>query len=337
MKKLIAILLMLAMMVSLSVVAFAAEDEAEGAYKLGMGIVVSMDESKAELAQVDATVATVVVDADGVIVACRLDCAQNKMKVTDGEVDTEAEFLTKYELKEDYNMVAYSDATLEWYEQAEGFEAYVVGLTAEEVEGIETEVNEEGHNVAVDEELYASCSISIEDFVEAVVKACNDEQGQYFDAEGEFTLGVAAITTAEESEEATDDDDGVVKMYTAFGAAAVDSDGVIIAALNDAIQPNITIDIDGEIVETAFRGTKRELMEDYNMVAFSDATMEWYEQSKAFSDWAVGQTAEELLATETVENDEGYQVAVDEELFASVTISITDMVNVIAQAADYAR
>ena len=53
---------------------------AEATYKLGMGVVVSTASSKNGLAQVDATVATVVVDKDGKIVACRIDVAQNKVK-----------------------------------------------------------------------------------------------------------------------------------------------------------------------------------------------------------------------------------------------------------------
>ena len=64
------------------------------------------------------------------------------------------------ELGDDYNMVKYSDATLEWFEQVENLEKWVVGKTADEVKNIETRVNEEGYNVAVDEELFASCSIS---------------------------------------------------------------------------------------------------------------------------------------------------------------------------------
>ena len=56
------------------------------AYKLGMGVCTSIGSSKAGNAQVDATVAAVVLDADGKIVSCAVDVAQNKMAVTDGEV-----------------------------------------------------------------------------------------------------------------------------------------------------------------------------------------------------------------------------------------------------------
>ena len=50
---------------------------AAGDYTLGMGISLSTDSSKTGNAQVDATVAAVVTDADGKIVVCRLDVAQS--------------------------------------------------------------------------------------------------------------------------------------------------------------------------------------------------------------------------------------------------------------------
>ena len=203
-----------------------AAETAEAEYKLGMGVSVSLDSSDTDKAQVDATVATVVTDSEGKIVLCRIDCAQNKMDVTGGQVDTAATYTTKRDLKYDYNMVKYSDATLEWFEQVENLEKWVVGKTADEIKNIETRVNEEGYNVAVDEELFASCSISLEAFQEAIVKACNDEKGSTFTAApGSFTLGVSAISNSTESVSAADSEDGnaMVKMYTEFGAAAVGS------------------------------------------------------------------------------------------------------------------
>ena len=76
------------------------------------------------------------------------------------------------------------------------------------------------------------------------------------------------------------------------------------------------------------------------MVAYSEATKEWYQQAQAFTDYCAGKTAAEVLAIETkVRADglhDGYIVAADETLFASCSIQITGMQNVIAKAADYA-
>lgn len=331
MKKFVAFMLLMCMMLAMTACGSSAPE-----YKLGMGVVVSTDSSADNLAQVDATVAAVVLDAQGKIVACRLDCAQNKMDVTGGAVDTEAAFKSKVELGYDYNMVKFSDATLEWFEQAEGFEAYVIGKTAEEVAAIETTVNEEGNNVAVDEALFAACSISIEDFVGSVVKACNDPWAKTFTAK-DFKLGVAAISTADESTPADEENDAAVKMYTEFAAAATDADGVILAAVTDAIQPVINVNLDGQITDASFKGTKRELGDDYNMVKFGAAIAEWDAQADAFASYTIGKTANEVLSLETIVNEEGNQVTVDEDLFAVCTMSIGGMMAVIAQAANYAR
>lgn len=316
-----------------------AAETAEAEYKLGMGVSVSLDSSDTNKAQVDATVATVVTDSEGKIVLCRIDCAQNKMDVTGGQVDAAATFTTKRDLKYDYNMVKYSNATLEWFEQVENLEKWVVGKTAEDIKNIETKINEEGYSVAVDEELYASCSISLEAFQDAIVKACNDEKGSTFTTADAFTLGVSAISNAADSVSAADSDDGnaMVKMYTEFGAAAVGSDGKILAALTDAIQPKITVSADGEILNKDFTATKRELGDDYNMVKYGNAIAEWDAQAKAFADYTVGKTADEVMGLETATNAEGYQVSTDETLLASCTMAIDGMQAAIATAVNNAR
>ena len=61
-------------------------------------------------------------------------------------------------------------------------------LKALREEGIETVLNETGHNVATDEALLAGCTMDITAFKAAVVKACNDEKGATFTGK-DFTLG----------------------------------------------------------------------------------------------------------------------------------------------------
>ena len=330
MKKIVAFLLLACMMLSL-----AACGSSGSEYKLGMGVNLSTDSSKENNARVDATVVAVVTDKDGKIVACRLDVAQSKMDVTGGAVDAAKTFQTKMELGDDYGMVAYGNAIAEWYDQAKAFESYVVGKTAAEVEGIETVLNETGHNVATDEALLAGCTMDITAFKAAVVKACNDEKGATFTGK-DFTLGVAAITAADESTAATDSDDAEVKMYTEYAAAVVGKDGKILAALTDATQPKITADKNGQITGADFKGTKRELGADYGMVAYGNAIAEWDAQAKAFADYTVGKTAAEVAGIETVESN-GHNVTTDETLYASCTMDISGMIAVIALAANYAR
>ncbi len=364
MKKLFAILLCVCLMLSVVACAPATNNPTTGAteaptdpapveaeYKLGMGIVVSTASSKTGLAQVDATVATVVTDKDGKIVAARIDVAQNKFDLTaDFATEVAKTFETKMELGDRYGMAAspYSPdnngdgKVLEWDAQAKAFETYVVGKTGAEVAALQTqEVN--GHHIAVDEALLtAGCTIQIGDFMAAVEKACKDEQGMTFKTAETFTLGVAAKTTAADSTAATAEAEGVIKMYSDFAATVV-AGGKVIATLNDAIQPNVNVDTEGNIVSATFKATKRELKEEYNMAAFGQPNVEggtvkeWYIQSAAFSNHVVGMTGAEIAAMETKEVN-AHQISVDETLLAAgCTMQITGICAVVAQAATNAR
>ena len=325
------------------------ETAKEAEYKLGMGVVVGTDSSAEGNAQVDATIAAVVTDKDGKIVSCRIDVAQNKMNVTAGAVEADKTFKTKMELGDDYNMAKYGKPNVEggtvkeWYVQTKAFEEYVVGKTVAQVEAIETkEVN--AHQIPVDEALLnAGCTMQITEFKAAVVKACKDEQGMTFKTSEKFTLGVAAKTTVDSSTvAATATEAGAANMYSDMACAVV-AGGKVIATLNDAIQPKIAINAAGVPTPAEFKGTKRELKEDYNMAKFGapnvegGTVLEWYVQSAAFSNYVLGKTAAEIAGMETkVVNN--HHISVDEALLsAGCTMQITGICAVVAQAANNAR
>ena len=345
MKKILAIALCLIMV--LAVVA-CEKAPAEADYKLGLGVVVSTASSKEGNAQVDATIATVVTDAEGKIVLCRIDVAQNKMAITDGAVDTAKTFETKMELGSRYGMEGKVDndgngVMLEWDAQAKAFESYVVGKTGAEVAALQTQ-EAGGHQIAVDTALLeAGCSMQITDFMAAVAKACADEQGMAFKAvPGTFTLGVAAKTAAADSKAATAEADGLVAMYSDIACAVV-ADGKVIATLNDAIQPKIDITVAGVPTAQEFKGTKRELKEGYNMAAYGQPNIEggtvkeWYIQSAAFSSYVLGKTAAEIAGMQTKEVN-AHQISVEQALLdAGCTMQITGICAVVAQAANNAR
>lgn len=344
MKKFLAIILCVCLMATCLV----ACGEKEADYKLGMGVEVSMASSETGNAQVDATVATVVTDKDGKIVSCRIDVAQSKMDVTDGAVDAAKTFKSKMELGDEYGMAPAgidndgNGVTKEWYEQAHAFEEYVVGKTAADISGMPTkDVN--GHTISDDKALLdAGCSMQVTDFMAAVAAACNDEQGMSFKSKGKFTLGVAASTVANESTPATADGDGLVAMYTDFAAAVVE-DGKIVAAINDAVQPKITINTSGEIVGTDYKATKRNLKGDYGMAPAAidndgnSVTKEWFEQSEAFSKFVVGKTADEVAGLPT-QDANGHTISADQGLLdAGCSIQVTSLQNTTAQAAKNAH
>ncbi len=320
MKKALAILLILALFVTLFT-SCAKKDEKE--YKLGMGVVVSYAEEQTASAAYDLTVAAVILDADGKIVACEIDSAQSKVMIEDGFLQdgaTALTFKTKYELGDDYNMKTYGGAIGEWYEQADAFEEYCVGKTADEVKNMSLAEN----GKATDSDLLSGCTIAVTDFKKAVVKALEDTEAVTFKS-GEIKLGMtvkAYVASANDSE----NNNGKVKFTAEFAAVAVDSDSLLAAAVVDAVQPEFSFNDEGFVTEAKFGGTKRELKENYGMKAYAGSAYEWYEQAASLCDFLRGLSAEDI---KTVVSEDGK--AKDADLLASCTISIsTDVNNIIS-------
>ena len=138
MKKFLAISFCVLLVVSLFAMAGCAKKEEQPTtLKFGAGVYVSAPAAtdatadKEGTGKVDVTVAAVTVDKDGKIVGCALDTAGNTVKFTaDGKAIKNDSFKTKYELGNDYNMVAYGNATKEWFEQAAAFDAACEHLKA---------------------------------------------------------------------------------------------------------------------------------------------------------------------------------------------------------------
>ena len=331
----------------------------EKEYKLGMGVVVTPEGEVDQYGvfQVSSTVATVVLEGNK-IVACRIDALQNKASVVEG-VLTSKNTTSKAELGDNYNMAKYGASmdwngdgkVLEWYAQAQAFEAYVVGKTAEEVAAIETAATgPQNYVIATDKTLLdAGCTIQIAEFKDAVVKACNDEQGVTFKTASSFTLGVAVNGEIDKHSdkfaEATAETAGAATLFSEYAATVV-VDGKIVAALNDAIQPILAFNADNTIGAVTYSATKRELKEGYNMAKYGASmdwngdqkVLEWYIQSLEFSKFVVGMTKDEVLDMGTQTLESGYVISNNADLLAAgCTIQITGMKAVVADAVANAR
>ncbi len=322
MKKFYALLLVAAMVISM---AACGGKSSEAEYKLGMGVVVE-NGSKTGTAQIDATIATVVLDKDGKIVACRIDVAQTKLGIADG-VAAEASTVdvrTKVEKGDAYNMKGASGISKEWFEQAAFFQEKVVGKTAAEVEKMATEVKND-HNVSTDADILAGCTMQITEFKEAIVKACKDEYANTFKASKDsIKLGLGVLTAVDSStKSATAEADGAANLYSTFSATVTGKDGKILATVIDAIQPKIAFSTTGEITKFTFNGSKKELKDGYNMRGASGISKEWFEQITFFEDKMVGKTATEVknLATEV---KDGHTISTDTDILAGCTMSIAD-------------
>ncbi len=336
MKKILALVLALAMIATLA--ACGAKDDASSnddaaataEYKLGMGVSVSLDSSKDKTAQADATVATVIMDKDGKIVAADLDCAQTKVTAADAADLTKVDLRTKKEKKEDYGMTVASPIGKEWYVQAAAFAEKMVGKTVADIEALTTELKN-NHNVSTDADIYAVCTMDITAFKAAFIAACKDDQAKTFKAAADsFKLGLGVTTDVSGSTAET------AQLYSTFAATAVDADGKVLAAIVDAIQPKVAFGADATVGEKTFKATKRVLKEEYNMKGVSPIGKEWYEQADAYTEKMVGKTAADITAIKTeVKND--HNVAVDADLYAVCTMDITAFNADLAEAINAAK
>ena len=114
---------------------------AEAGDKYGLGMVTSIGslddatEEKPGAAQVNTTVCSLVLDAEGKIKAVTWDVQQSKITFShEGKpVDLPEELLTKLEKGDAYGMKGRSEIGKEWFEQIGAFSEYAIGKTVEEM------------------------------------------------------------------------------------------------------------------------------------------------------------------------------------------------------------
>jgi hypothetical protein len=161
-----------AVLLTFGVLTFAGCMKGSESLRLGQGVYTSAaatdaTEDKNGEGQTSTTVASVLVDANGKIVKCFLDCVESTVSYTaDGKGSAGDSFPTKYEQGDAYNMVEYGKANREWYAQADAFCALVAGKTVSEVKALVA-----SDNKGTEEVIRAGCTIEISDFVRAIEKA----------------------------------------------------------------------------------------------------------------------------------------------------------------------
>ena len=304
--------------------------------KVGLGAHVQMDYSTKDAtadadgkAQADLHVAAVTIDADGKIVAVDVDSIQ--MSATfkaDGTVvnGTEQKFSTKKELGFDYNMKAYGPEGAigkEWFEQADAFEKYIVGMTSEQVEAL---LGSDGY--PTDDTLKVGCTIKVNGLVNAVVRAIADAKANNVEVAGTDKLALGLVgETAKASFDA--EKLGASQAYANF-VAVTSADGKITACVLDSVQANFAWDATGKITSdlTKEPTTKHDLKEGYNMKGASAIGKEWYEQADAFMAFVVGMTADQVAG---ISVDESTKVT-DETLKVGCTMKIGAYQTAVAKA-----
>ncbi len=338
MKKTISIILVIVMHISLfALVGFDKQISNIGKKDIlsfGLGVNAAYGEIKDASAEEDGTgeavvdVAAVLVDNEGKIVKCVLDCASSKVQFSgDGKVMQNSEFKTKRELGDSYGMVAYAGATAEWYAQADSFAKLCEGKTIDEIKALVAEGDK-----GTQEVITAGCTIMIDDFVKSIELAVANAAQSKATAESELKLG---IVTSQTSKDATADGNGEAELATTVVAAVVDGE-VVNTASTDVAAVKFIIDSKGKnLTDTSMAlQTKKQLGDNYGMALYGQdlngdgVVKEWYDQAKAFNISVAGKTADEIsaLAVQTGYGNEALQTA-------GCTIHVGDMVKAVVKAA----
>lgn len=152
---------------------------------------------------------------------------------------------------------------------------------------------------------------------------------------GALKTGLGVVTTIDKSKDATAEEEGQGQAYTMIAAVTVDSEGKIVQAIVDGIQPTAKFDATGAIstdLATTF-DSKLVAKEAYGMKGASSIGKEWSEQSEAFSQYIVGKTADEVKAIAL----DGDGKASDDDLKSSVTITTSVLMDVVVKAMENAE
>lgn len=160
-------------------IANATESNATEADTLNLGVVttaeiVDASEEADGSAEVATTYVAAVLSADGKVVTSKTDCLSATFTFTTAgasTTDTTVALATKRETGDNYGMAAWGadlngdGVVLEWYAQADAFDASCTGLTASEIAALVAD------GYGVESVQTAGCTIAISDMVAAAVKA----------------------------------------------------------------------------------------------------------------------------------------------------------------------
>ena len=290
MKKILCMVLCIAMLASVLALVGCGKTE----YKFGLGVDASIgdvtdasDESNGT-AGVTSNIAAVIVDADGKVVKCFLDCADYTAEYTlDGEAVANT-FETKRQRGNGYGM---SKFTKEWFEQADIFEGLVIGKTVDEIKALMATDGKGTEEVKT-----AGCTIYVNGFVKSIEKAIAAATVANVTADSVVSVGVAtqqAVKNAAENEGV-----GSNKLTTNIFAAAKNADGVIEAAITEVVEVEFTFDENGASTfekPAALLG-KLEQGDDYGMKSEYGSAKEWYEHAAAFNAATIGKKAGDVAS-----------------------------------------
>lgn len=283
------------------------------AYRTGLGILTEASDQE-RAGKIDTIAAAVLLDAEGRVADVMLD--EVEISVTGdstGKVTMPTDDRTKRQKGDDYPLAAVSSLKKGWAEQADAFGSWLKGKTPDEVKKLKTDAD----GKSTDADLLSGCTIAVDRYRDAVVRACENAQVLGAARGDTVKLGVE-VAEMPQGLAGTDDKDAQVQAKITLAVVTMDENARVTSAIGDMTEPELTVSADGTVSaprEPVY--TKNELGDRYGMRSASALGKEWYEHSAGWCGYLKGKNAVEIgkLSAD----------GTDADLKALCTISVTDL------------
>ena len=283
-----------------------------GAWKTGLGVLTETTDDH-RTGKINLVAAAVLLDGEGKIIDVTFDELESTISADgSGVLSMPTDTRTKRQKGDDYPLAAASGIKKGWTEQADAFADYLKGMTAEKVAKLETE--EDGK--PKDADLLSGCTIAVDGYRDAVVRACENAKAVGSARGDRAVLGVSVRNDTKDLT-ADDDHDVTAQVDITVTALTLDADDHVTSAIADVTEPALTVSADGTVSAPELVKTKLEQGDQYGMRGASALDKEWYEHSEGWCDYLKGRTRAEVASIP----DDGS----DADLAAVCTISVTEL------------
>ena len=291
------------------------------AWRTGLGVLTEATGTD-RAGNIRTVAAAVLLDADGKLAGVTLDELELSVSADGtGKVTTPTDTRTKRQKGKDYPLAEVSGLKKGWAEQADAFGNYLTGKTPDEVKKLATDDDGKPKDADL---LSTCCTIAVERYRDAVVRACENAQVLGAARGDTVKLGVE-VAEMPQGLAGTDDKDAQVQAKITLAVVTMDENARVTSAIGDMTEPELTVSADGTVSaprEPVY--TKNELGDRYGMRSASALGKEWYEHSAGWCGYLKGKNAVEIgkLSAD----------GTDADLKALCTISVTDLQKAVLKA-----
>lgn len=283
------------------------------AWRTGLGVLTEATGAD-RAGNIHTVAAAVLLDADGKLAGVTLDELELSVSADGtGKVTTPTDTRTKRQKGKDYPLAEVSGLKKGWAEQADAFGSWLEGKTPDEVKKLKTDAD----GKPTDADLLSGCTIAVDRYRDAVVRACENAQVLGAARGDTVKLGVE-VAEMPQGLAGTDDKDAQVQAKITLAVVTMDENARVTSAIGDMTEPELTVSADGTVSaprEPVY--TKNELGDRYGMRSASALGKEWYEHSAGWCGYLKGKNAVEIgkLSAD----------GTDADLKALCTISVADL------------